>query len=83
MGVAKVINEVKEEGVSFGKVVLGSVPVAVGGAVGDFVGALIGGYVAQKIVKGKKEQEVIKVITYLTAADLFLEKFIKPRGIVG
>lgn len=79
---AKVVETVKEEGVSFGKVLVGTGAVAVGAVIGDFIGALAGGYIARKFIKSKQEQEVIKIISYLVAADLFLEKFIKPRGLI-
>ena len=80
---AKVINEVKKEGKSFGKVLAGSSLVAVGGAIGDFVGALVGGYVAKKtIVKSGTEKDIVEWISYLTAADLLLEKIVKPRGLI-
>ena len=79
---AKVINEIKKEGKSFGKVLVGSGMVALGGAIGDFIGALAGGYIARRTVAKGENGEIVKWISYLTAADLFLEKIIRPKGLI-
>ena len=80
---AKALNDLKDEGLNFGKVLLGTGIIAVGGAVAGPIGAFVGGYTAEKyVVKGKENKKMIKYITWLTTADMILDNFIEG-GVVN